>query len=98
MKLEFSGHILEKKLKYKIFIIILPVGAELFHDGWTDGQRDMTELITAFRNIATAPKRVSYKCNIHVCLCVVQCTCLMITNVGLDPRKTGLELRKYNYT
>jgi hypothetical protein len=42
MKLEFSGHILEKKnLKYKIFIIILPVAAELFHDdGRTVGRMD----------------------------------------------------------
>jgi hypothetical protein len=30
---------------------IRPVGAVLFHtDGWTDRQRDMTKLITAFRN------------------------------------------------
>jgi hypothetical protein len=38
MNLEFSGQILEKTFKYKIFMKIRPVGAELFHmDGQTDG-------------------------------------------------------------
>jgi len=35
---------------------ILPVGAELFHDGRTGGRTDMTKLIVAFRNFANAPK------------------------------------------
>jgi len=34
-----------------------PVGAELVHaDEWIDAQTDMTELILAFRNFASAPK------------------------------------------
>jgi hypothetical protein len=32
---------------------IRPVGAELFH---ANGQRDMTQLIVAFRNFVNAPK------------------------------------------
>jgi len=36
---------------------IRPVEAELFHaEGRTDGHRDMTKLIVAFRNFANAPK------------------------------------------
>jgi len=36
---------------------IRPVGAELFHvRRWTDRRTDMTKLIVAFRNFATAPK------------------------------------------
>jgi len=34
---------------------ILPVEAELFPCGWTDGQTDMTKLIVAFRNYANPP-------------------------------------------
>jgi len=37
---------------------IRPVGAELYH---VDGRTDMTELIVAFRNYATAPKNGSYR-------------------------------------
>ena len=44
MKLEFSG---------KIFMKILPVGAELFH---MDRQTEMTKLIITFRNFANAPE------------------------------------------
>ena len=40
---------------------IRPVGAELFHadrtDRRTDGRRDMTKLIVAFRNFANALKK-----------------------------------------
>jgi hypothetical protein len=36
------------------------VGAEFFHaDGLTDGQTDITKLIVAFRNFASAPKTIS---------------------------------------
>jgi len=36
---------------------IRPVTTELSHaDGRTDGQKDMTTLIVAFRNFANAPK------------------------------------------
>ena len=36
---------------------IRPVGTKLFHeDGPIDGQTDMTTLIVAFTNFATAPK------------------------------------------
>ena len=54
MKLEFSRHIFgKKKMKFR------PVEAELFHaDGRTDGQKDMTKLTVAFRNLANAPKMV----------------------------------------
>ena len=38
---------------------IRPVGAQLSHaDGRTDGQTDMTKLIVAFRNFATASKQI----------------------------------------
>jgi hypothetical protein len=37
---------------------IRPVGAESFHaDGRTDGRRDVTKLIVAFRNFENAPKK-----------------------------------------
>jgi len=40
---------------------IRPVGVEMFYaDGWTerltDGERNMTKLIVAFRNVAKTPK------------------------------------------
>jgi hypothetical protein len=39
---------------------ICPLGAELFPaDGRMDGQRDMTNVIVAFRNFANAPKNMS---------------------------------------
>jgi hypothetical protein len=34
---------------------ICPVGAKLFHDGWTD----TTKLIVSFRNFGNAPKKNS---------------------------------------
>jgi hypothetical protein len=41
---------------------IRPAEAELFHaDRQTDGQMDMTELIIAFRNFASAPKKGTAK-------------------------------------
>jgi hypothetical protein len=36
---------------------IRPVGAELFH---ADGETDMTKLIAAFRDFASAPKNECY--------------------------------------
>ena len=58
MKLEFSRQIFEKA-QISNLIKIRPEGAELFHaegHGRTDGQTDMTKLIVAFRNFASAPK------------------------------------------
>jgi hypothetical protein len=45
-------------------MIILPVGADLFHadrrsDGGRDGRTDMTKLIIAFRNFVNAPEKSS---------------------------------------
>jgi hypothetical protein len=37
-------------------IKIHPVGVHLFHAGRTDGRRDMTMLIVAFRNFVNVPK------------------------------------------
>jgi hypothetical protein len=56
-KLKFSLYIFEKKnLKYRIFMKILPVGAELLYANreagwWTD----MAKLTAAFRNVANPP-------------------------------------------
>ena len=50
-----------KKAQISSFIKIRQVGAEFFHaDGGADVDRqtDMTKLIFAFRNFASAPKRV----------------------------------------
>jgi hypothetical protein len=42
------------------FIKLFSVGAELFHeDGRTDRRTDMTKLIVAFRNFASAPKNAT---------------------------------------
>jgi hypothetical protein len=49
MKLEFSRHILEKRVTN--FTKIRSVGSELFH---ADRQTDMTKLTVAFRNFAKA--------------------------------------------
>jgi hypothetical protein len=35
---------------------IRPAGSELYADGRSDGQTDMTKLIVAFRSFANAPK------------------------------------------
>ena len=42
------------------FVIIRPVGAELFYaDRQTDGQIEMTKIIVAFRNFVIAHKNVA---------------------------------------
>jgi hypothetical protein len=57
MKREFFPTGFRKTFKYQISLNIRPVGAALFRaDGWTDGQRDLTKLIVAFRTFANAPK------------------------------------------
>jgi hypothetical protein len=46
-----------KKAEIPNFIKIRPVGAKLSHaDRHTDGRKDLTKLIVAFRNFANAPK------------------------------------------
>ena len=51
---------LKKKARISSFIKIRPVGAEfLYAEGRTEGQTDMTKLIVAFRNTATAPKHLT---------------------------------------
>jgi hypothetical protein len=56
MKLEFCRQLFEKS-QISTFIKIRLVGAELFHaDRQTDGRKDMTKIIVAFRNYANAPK------------------------------------------
>ena len=54
MKLEFSRQIFffSKNLPIWDFMKIRPVGAELLH---TDGRKDMTKLIVAFRSFANVP-------------------------------------------
>jgi len=55
LKLEFSGQIFKKILKYKILMKISPVVAELFHaERRTD--RHMMKLMAAFCNFAKATK------------------------------------------
>jgi hypothetical protein len=59
MKLEFSRQIVEKSITVK-FNRSPSVGVELFHanrHGRTDGRKDMTKLIVAFRNFANVPKK-----------------------------------------
>ena len=51
MELEFSRQVFEKYSQY--FMKIHRVVAEFYADGRTD----MTQLIVAFRNYATAPKK-----------------------------------------
>jgi hypothetical protein len=52
----FLGRI-SKNTQIPNFLIICPVGAELFHaDGRTDGRTDTMKLIVALRNFANAPK------------------------------------------
>jgi hypothetical protein len=51
MKLQFSRQIFENA-QILNFMIIRPVGAELFH---TDRRTDMTQLTVAFPNFANAP-------------------------------------------
>ena len=55
MKFGFSGQIFEKKSQISSFTKIRPMGAELFH---ADRRADMTKLIAAFRNFASASKNV----------------------------------------
>jgi hypothetical protein len=44
---------------WKPIYIFDQVGAELFHEDWrTDGKTDMTKLIVAFRDFATATKNL----------------------------------------
>jgi hypothetical protein len=57
MKLEFSRQIFEKNTQK-----IRPVATELFH---ADGQKDVTNLIVAFRNFAKSPKNGAQ----FMCLC-----------------------------
>jgi hypothetical protein len=52
---------LEKNVQISNLMKIRPMVAELFHadrrtEGRTDGQKDMTMLIVAFRNFTNAPK------------------------------------------
>ena len=55
MKLEFSQQMFAKKLKYQIS----PKSTqwEPSYSMRTDGQKDTTKLIVAFRNFANAPKK-----------------------------------------
>jgi len=45
-----------KNIQTTNFTKIRPVGAEVFPRGWTERQKDTTELIVAFRNFTNAPK------------------------------------------
>jgi len=55
MKTEFFRHVFENT-QISNFVKMRPVGAELFHEGRTDGQTDMTKLVVAFGNSAQAPR------------------------------------------
>jgi hypothetical protein len=56
----FSQHIFKKTSQVSSFIKIRPVEAGLQHA--TDGQKDMTKLIVAFLNFASAPKKQFQSC------------------------------------
>jgi hypothetical protein len=48
-----------KNTQIQNFMKIRPVGAEFFHeDDGTDGRKDMTKLIVAFRKSANAPTKL----------------------------------------
>jgi len=53
MKIEFSRKIFIKNTQMSHFIKIHPLGAELLR---VDGLRDMTKLLTAYRNFANVQK------------------------------------------
>ena len=57
MKLEIARQIFGKKIQIPNFMEIRPVGAELFH---ADRRTDMKRLIVAFRNFASAPKKLKH--------------------------------------
>jgi len=49
--------IYSKNIEVSKFIVVRPVGSELFHaNGRTDRQTDIMKLVVAFRNFANAPK------------------------------------------
>jgi hypothetical protein len=59
-----------KNAQMSNFMKIRSMGAELFHlnwrnDGRTDGEKDMTKLIVAFRSFANAPKESFYIKSVH---------------------------------
>ena len=54
MKIEFSRQIFDKYWNIKCSENPY-LGAELFHDGWGDGETNMTKLIISFRKFANAP-------------------------------------------
>ena len=57
MNLKFLDMFL-KNTQTPTFIKVCPVGAELFHaERQTDRQTDMTKLLVAFRNFASAPNK-----------------------------------------
>ena len=57
MNLKFLDMFL-KNTQTPTFIKVCPVGAELFHaERRTDRQTDMTKLLVAFRNFASAPNK-----------------------------------------
>ena len=69
----FATNVL-KILKYKTFLKIRPVGAELLHaDGQMNGWEDIRKLVVAFRTFSKAPK-ASMRC-VHSCgeLCMCKC-------------------------
>jgi len=56
MQLEFSRQLNEKYSNIKFHENPL-IGSRIVPCGWTGGQTDITKLIVAFRNIASAPKK-----------------------------------------
>jgi hypothetical protein len=56
MKLEFSRQLNEKYSNIK-FYENPSIGSRVVHCGWTGGQTDITKLIVAYRNFASAPKK-----------------------------------------
>ena len=69
----YFGHILMRpEFSRQIFMKIRPVRAELFH---TDRRTEMTKLIVAFRNFASAPK------DTELCI-IIQKSQTLISNIS----------------
>jgi len=74
---EIFATVVLKIFKYKNFLKICPVGAEVLHaDGQTDGSEDVTKLVVAFRTFSKSPK-VSMRC---VNPCGKLCICKWAAN------------------
>jgi hypothetical protein len=86
MKLEFCDRY--SKNNQILFVMkIRSLGAELFHAGGrTDGRTDVTKLIVAFRNFASAPKNVTAvnaACQGNISACYFGHACHRLANLHI---------------